>query len=224
MGMSRRSIVVLVGFVACTLAAPPAEAVLWCRRKSGRVVLRERCRKRETVLAPEQIFGGLQGPAGAPGRPGPAGDPRILDTTGREVGVPLGLAFGGATLVRHPSLRVPTAFLLRPAGYVSFFPTFQLFHQSESCLDAPLVVPYLDPAVHFFPFAYVLGTVALVASEPAVPVTYVAEEKFDPVCRTGVTSRGLCCVPATGTAPLSRADEVDLFDLGFVPPFRLEAP
>jgi hypothetical protein len=222
--MSCRLLSLLVA-ATVALAATPGRAVVFCQKKRGkRVVLRDRCRKRERELPAAEV--GSVGPTGAPGSDGAKGDPggvRIVDSTGREVGVVVGLASGGSiVLVSHPSLGQPTVFLASQAGFVELGPReLKLYHQQPGCSDAPIVVdPQGYPTFSFVPSALVGAGRAYVATGAPQTYDYVSWESPETSC-PGTTSRGLCCTSGVGTVDASPAREIDLATLGFTPPFRL---
>jgi len=190
---------------ALALVAGRADAAV-CVKKSGIVVVRDACKKKESPLAPAQ-FAGAQGPAGvdggtgspgAPGTPGatgPKGDPgdySVIDSTGRIVGI------GD---VGHPdniALKVPgvgAGILFVNENNDGFFQgDITLYHESTDCADAPLV------QVFAFDLIPDIGAFANTAYFPDLPgsTRTIKSREFDTdTCSTFITTRGLCCEDVT---------------------------
>jgi hypothetical protein len=68
--MSLRPMIVSI-VVGTALAAPPAAEAVLCQKRSGVLVVREACKRKERVADPVAL--GLQGPPGAQGAPGAQG-------------------------------------------------------------------------------------------------------------------------------------------------------
>src|SRR5262245_34487308 len=69
--MHRQRLAHVVTIPIAVLVASPIEAVVLCVKKSGAVVLRETCRKKEAPVDVSQL--GLVGPKGDPGAKGDPG-------------------------------------------------------------------------------------------------------------------------------------------------------
>jgi hypothetical protein len=196
-----------IAIAASTLAlvAGSADAAV-CVKKSGIVVVRDACKKKESPLDLAQ-FVGSQGPAGgngatgspgAPGAPGekvPKGDPgdfSVVDSTGKIIGI------GD---VGHPdsiALKAPgvgAGILFVNENNDGFFQgDITLYHESAECADAPLV--------QVFPFDLIpdVSAFANTAYFPNLPgsTRSIKSEEFDTnTCSTFITSRGLCCEDIT---------------------------
>src|SRR2546428_530998 len=72
---TRRSVGGAVAVVLCVTCSVPARGAILCKRKSGVVVVRETCKKKEALLDPAAL--GLRGPKGDPGVQGPPGPPGV---------------------------------------------------------------------------------------------------------------------------------------------------
>jgi len=223
-----RSIVIAASALA--LVASHADAAV-CVKKSGVMVVRDACKKKESPLDLAQLAG-AQGPAGAngapgstgapgtPGNQGPKGDPgdfHVIDSTGKIIGL------GDAGHPERLVLKVPGV----GAGRLSvddnndgfFQGDIFLYHESADCEDAPLVkVLRSDLIPH-------IGAFANNAYFPDLPgsTRTIKSDEFDTnTCSTFITSRGLCCENLTPedlfVAP---AVVVPLANLG-TPPFHTD--
>jgi hypothetical protein len=217
-----------IAIAASTLAlvAGSADAAV-CVKKSGIVVVRDACKKKESPMDLAQFIG-AQGPAGgngatgspgapgAPGGQGPKGDPgdfHVVDSTGKIIGI------GD---VGHPddiALKVPgvgTGILFVNENNDGFFQgDITLYHESADCADAPLVqvspfdlIPFIDSFANTAYFPDLPGTTRTIKSE-----------EFDTnTCSTFITSRGLCCEDVTPFDNLvAPAVLVPLTNLGTAP-------
>ena len=72
--MSLRRVIVSIVMAAALAAPPMAEATL-CQKRSGVLVVRESCKRKEQVADPAAL--GLQGPPGTQGPPGAQGLPGL---------------------------------------------------------------------------------------------------------------------------------------------------
>ena len=114
------SIALVVGLAQLAALTGPADATVLCRTKKGGLVVREACKKKEQRLEAQQIETiGLKGEPGAAGPPGPTGlagpagpgggaGLRVVDATGKEVGLLTSLTAtdpeygtGGAVVIRE---------------------------------------------------------------------------------------------------------------------------
>src|SRR5215831_4697298 len=141
---------IAIAATALALVAGASDAAV-CVKKSGVVVVRDACKKKESPMNLAQ-FVGAQGPAGAngatgspgapgtPGGQGPKGDPgdfHVVDSTGKIIGI------GD---VGHPddiALKVPgvgAGILFVNENNDGFFEgDITLYHETTDCSDAPLV-------------------------------------------------------------------------------------
>jgi hypothetical protein len=202
-----------IAIAASTLAlvAGSADAAV-CVKKSGIVVVRDACKKKESPMDLAQ-FVGSQGPAGgngttgspgapgspgtpgAPGGQGPKGDPgdfHVVDSTGKIIGI------GD---VGHPdniAVKVPgvgSGILFVNENNDGFFQgDITLFHESAGCADAPLARVTPSNLIHF------IDSFANTAYFPDLPgsTRTIKSQEFDTnTCATFITSRGLCCEDVT---------------------------
>lgn len=192
---------------------------------AGVVVARDACRKRETPLAPSQL-GGLAGPVGADGAAGPRGekgakgDPgdfRVVDSTGRFVGI---------VDVGHPdsiAIRVPDVglgILYSDQDGEGFWQgNATLYHESAECEGAALagvsryqLIQYVNVAANpaYFPLL------------PGSTRTIRSREIRGDTCATFLTGRGLCCEDLSSPEErfVAPTVAVPLASLG-TPPFRV---
>jgi hypothetical protein len=184
---------------ALALVAGRAEAAV-CVKKSGVVVVRAACKKKESPMDLAQ-FVGAQGPAGddgatgkpgAPGEPGAKGDPgdfHVVDSTGKIIGI------GDVGHQDSIALKVPgvgAGILFVNENNDGFFQgDIFLFHESTDCEDAPLVevrpfnlIPDIDAFANTAYFPNLPGSTRTIKSR-----------EFDTTnpCSTFITTRGLCC-------------------------------
>jgi hypothetical protein len=198
-------LVSLVGVVLVS-AVPPACAGL-CQKKSGAVVFRNACKRRETALSLPDL--------GAKGDPGPG--VRIIDSDGRPVGPVLDTGVDVAIQAQDRTLRV----LVDRTG----FPASGSFdHPSADCSGAR----YLQTASPFLATATVLGGVAYY---PANDTQQLAINSFEypsspqGTCDSGDPSLvgGTCChASSQGTRDESTVLTFDLSTLGLSAPFSLQ--
>jgi hypothetical protein len=93
-----RRAVPLVALIAIAFAGETSASVL-CRTRTKKLVVRDACERREQAVTPgQQIDLGMQGPQGPLGPH--SGELRLLDATGREVGLVTSLGdYGNVTVV-----------------------------------------------------------------------------------------------------------------------------
>ena len=193
---------------ALALVTGGADAAV-CVKKSGVVVVRDACKKKESPMDLAQ-FVGAQGPAGAngatgsPGAPGTPGGPgakgakgnpgdfQVVDSTGRIVGL------GDVGEPDSIAIKVPgvgAGILFPNDNNDGFFQgDITLYHESADCADAPLV--------QVFPFDLIpfIGAFANTAYFPDLPgsTRTIKSREFDTgTCSTFITTRGLCCEDIT---------------------------
>ena len=222
--MSRRRTALLVVLL---LAAPTHAAVL-CRAGSGKLSLREACRKAEQAVNPAEIdVSSLTGPPGDSGAPGGRGrfPVAIVDGTGTELGSTLGLldTFGLSAMVAitHPALTETAAFRVSRDGFVAdrFGSFAAVFYSSLDCAG----VPHVRPRSGALRIAQVYGDSLYYETGEASSRTIQSQERDTGApCSGGAstTARGTCCSNATFTQFAAPAVRVPLANLGFVPPFN----
>lgn len=215
------AILLLLTGVGSTLPRDAAAAGCVLKR-SGGVVVRSECRRRERPL-PAAL-----GPAGPTGPNGPAGDPAgfplvLVDAADRSLGPVLSFERHRAVVsVTNPALPGAVPFAVGPMGFTNYVEEDAAVYYAEpGCTGTPYV-----GAVAFKDGARVQGTAAYAPTGERQDVTVRAVEVDVtqlPTCApTEVTARGTCCKPTTFTLTLSvrSAIRVTLEQLGFTPPFR----
>lgn len=213
---------------AVALAAGSAQATM-CVKKSGAVVVRDTCRKKETAMSTADFVGapgpagadGAAGPRGAKGEKGEKGDPgdfRVVDSTGKLVGI-VDVGHSDSIAVTVPNVGTAVLFSDKddPTGF--YQEEAQLFHESVGCQGAPLaqtsrynVIPYIDAFANTAYFPDGEGSVR----------TILSEEYATTSCGTFITTRGLCCTDYTSPDDIRVAPviPVALSTLG-TPPFHV---
>lgn len=194
------STIVFTGTV--TLAAG-ANATM-CIKKSGAVVIRDACRKKETPVSTADFAGvpGAPGQNGADGAPGASGlrgekgekgDPgdfRVVDRTGKLVGViDIGHADSIAVVVPDVGLGIVFSDKDDASGFYQGYA--KLYHESTQCQGEAFVgVDRYDLIPEIGAFA----NTAYFAQLPASARTIASEEEYSTSpCSTFITPRGLCC-------------------------------
>lgn len=192
--------------------AGPADGAVLCRKGSGKVLLREACKKRE------QPVGLLKGPAGDAGAAARRA-PRVVDATGAPVGIladPVA-AEGGSTILVMAGDRVVVVDIDRLFDR-------QFFYTSSDCSGPRLVREQPDPLVR--QATYLHGTLYY-AEDPITPVTAMsnsfATEPADCTLFGGtVLPDGLCCASTSFASHFGPAAIAFSAAALGTPPFRLE--
>jgi hypothetical protein len=222
---SIRSIAIAASTLA--LVAGAADAAV-CVKKSGIVVVRNACKKKESPMDLAQ-FVGAQGPAGAngatgspgapgaPGEQGPKGDPgdfHVVDSTGRIIGL------GDVGHTNRIAVKVPQVgpgILFVDDNNEGFLQgDITLYHESTDCTDHPLVEVVRSDLI---PFIAAFANTAYFPDLPGSTRTIKSSEFDDNTCSTFITTRGLCCENAQ--TPFDRfvapTLQVPLANLGTAP-------
>src|SRR6266403_2270028 len=99
----RRAITLLAVGLAIPVFPGETSASVLCRTRANTLVVRDACKRPKQVITPDQqVELGMQGPKGPSGLSGPnVRDLKVVDSTGREVGVVMSLdgSDGTATVV-----------------------------------------------------------------------------------------------------------------------------
>jgi hypothetical protein len=222
---------IAVAASALALVAGAADAAV-CVKKSGIVVVRDACKKKESPMDLAQ-FVGAQGPSGAngatgnpgapgtPGEQGSKGDPgdfHVVDSTGKIIGI------GD---VGHPddiALKVPgvgAGVLDIDDNNEGFFQgDITLYHESTDCADNPLVEVL---RANLIPVISAFANNAYFPDLPGSTRTIKSDEFDTNTCSTFITSRGLCCENFQTPEDLfvAPAVVVPLANLG-TPPFHTD--
>jgi hypothetical protein len=199
----------LLSAVLGLTATEAAYALVVCKRKSGALVLREACKKKETAVDPAAI--GTVGPAGAA-----APSLRVVDANGRQVGDFTDTGSAVTFAVGELSVAVGV-------GRDGFTQQLSFLHKSADC-SGDRYISLFDPK-DLARFAGVQGTTAYYVSGPAQELTFGSNEYLrsaaDCAADGGtVPENGLCCVTTTATLNAAVPTTLDLS--AFVPPFRVE--
>lgn len=214
---------IVMAATTIALVATGAQATV-CVKKSGAVVVRDECRKRETPITPTQLAGvqgptGADGSQGAPGEKGEQGDPgdfRLVDSTGRFVGiVDIGHTDSIAIVVPGVGLGI----LYSDQDGQGFWQDgVTLYHESTECEGEPLV------DVNRYELIQEVDAFANSAYFPVLPGgtrSIKSKEYATNTCATMITGRGLCCEDvATEDRFVARTVGVPLSTLG-TPPFHV---
>src|SRR5262245_8762145 len=235
---------IVIAATAVALVAGHVDAAI-CVKKSGLVVVRAVCKRKESPINPQQFIG-VQGPAGtdgAPGRPGAPGTPgssgapgalgekgeqgekgekgepggfRVVDSTGRTIGIG-DVGHSDRVAVSVPDVGVGIFFVEENnEGFAQNGAT--LFHVSTGCMGEPLVEVFPSDLV---PFIESFANTAYFPELPGSRRTLKSMESVVNTCTTFVTSRGLCCQDLATPQELlvASAIAVPLVNLG-TPPFH----
>jgi len=232
-GMRTSLATALVVAVAVVGGHGMAAAATLCMKPSGVLAARDgKCKKKEVVMPASLLQGeegaqGPQGPAGttgspgapgAPGAPGKAGDPagaRIVDSTGKTVGV---ADYYDDVLVMFPNYG-PAVVWLSPSQVVDTHPV--LTYESTDCSGSPLVPP---DTFDLLMFAEVHGNDLWLPGSPKASHTTKSKEKEDPNCNANGgnnTPRGMCCYTGGTTADFVPAVHFDVSAAVGTPPFSV---
>ena len=199
----------------------PAEAAL-CVKRSGVVVARATCKQKETVLGAD-VVPGLPGPAGAKGDTGAKGDKgdkgdasgfRVIDSTGREIGVTDAYSYMPIVL---PSVGI-LSFEVGPDGFEPYSDTPTLYHEAANCGGAAFV--YHSQYDGFVQYPGVFNGTAYYAGEPVAQRTFASREYPTSTCSTGLTPRGFCCENSSVTFRAGPMQTIDTTSIG-TPPFTI---
>jgi len=221
--MTARSLGCWVALLAM-LAAAPVNALVVCAKKSGRLLAREACKKRETAVLPGAIA--LVGPAGPQGQTGPPGVVALLpyevvDGTGKQLGTLMNwLGSEAQVVVAVPGVDAPLQFIVDILNGTFYTPPEPLWYEQPGCVGAPL---YAD-GEFMVPLGRVFGTRFYISR--TTPTDHAVESYEyipEPDCGSGdtATERQTCCTNTSTTAIVAPAEGFDLSVLGVAPPFSV---
>jgi len=211
-----RSLLILLAVV---LAAEVVSATVLCTARSGQIMARERCRKRERPLDVVGIgqpgSDGPMGPAGAPGR----SPLRVVDAAGTEVA--LLRLFGPSNdnvLLTHPLLGGPRRVLVTRQGSLDGL----VFHASSDC-SGDAFIRRTGPA--FVVRAEVLGDVVYWPADGSGQAATMGSvhTAFSSGGTSFLLPGGTWCRPEPEPDIWVPALSVPLSAIGIVPPLRAEA-
>ena len=195
---------------ATALMSAPGSAAVLCQKKSGAVVVREACKKKETPLDLAGVVGG----SGA----------IVVDANGKVVGAIADVEAGGGPRVARRVGDVLLLLRVNAGGFTESQAGF--FYESTDC-TGQILLP--ATAGSLFAEATVRSGVAYYAA--GTPVTFTTRSSLGPTLTPGMCFGGgtfvppdLCCTPFPSPIALSAvpATTLDVSTLGLAPPFRVQ--
>jgi len=194
---------------ATALMSAPSSAAVLCQKKSGTVVVREACKKKETPLDLAEVVGG----SGA----------IVVDANGKIVGSIADVEAGGGPRVVRRVGDVSLLLRVNAGGFTESQAGF--FYESTDC-TGQILLP--ATAGSLFADASVRSGVAYYAA--GTPVTFTARSSLGPTLTPGMCFAGtfvppdLCCTPFPSpiALPAVPATTLDVSTLGLAPPFRVQ--
>ena len=222
--MTARSLGCWVALLAM-LAAAPANALVVCAKKSGRLIAREACKKRETAALPGAVaLVGPVGPQGATGGTGPVAilPYEVVDVNGKQFGSLIQWVGGGEAQVvtAVQGVDVPLQFIVDDSNATFYIPPEPLWYEQPGCVGAPL---YAD-GEFLVPLGRVFGTRFYVSrTAPTDHAVESYEYVPEPDCSSGdtATERQTCCTNTSTTAVVAPVEGFDVSVLGVTPPFSV---
>jgi hypothetical protein len=211
--------------LAVLLPSGDAKALVVCKARSGKVLVRDACRRKETrVSLPEFGVPGAPGATGTAGAPGRAAL-YLVDATGVEIGpVVYAAEFVGFLSSGDPHVhalirgdQIGGAALIAAALQGGVVGTVS--YTSTDCSGGPLV-----DGNNLMPVLQVIVDTAFRPVQPAGAAMLQSSETTDQSLGcTSVTPRGGCCRshPATPNNMLWTASTTTLTALGVHPPFHV---
>jgi hypothetical protein len=216
----------LVAIFACAVLVQPADGAVLCRKRSGQVVIAERCGRRQTLLSAQDL--GLVGPTGQAGPPGADGErgmlpDRVVDAAGRQVGTILGqLGDRTQVVLTHDALTVPIQLNVQDGAIGEGSFTDRVFYDASDCTGTPFITESGSP----LPRGQLVGDLLYYSTEvgPLLGTSFGSTERDDdPSCSGGMmTGRGTCCRTPGGTTRAGAATGVPLSTLGITLPLTVE--
>ncbi|HXJ36069.1 MAG TPA: hypothetical protein VMS22_18715 [Candidatus Eisenbacteria bacterium] len=221
---SRTRAFLLVATVALAgVALRDARGDVLCVKRSGQVVERTACRKRERAI--DETAVGLVGPAGADGIAGPTGSPgghpyRLVDAQGHPFGLVLGFDTARVRVEVTLPDGTPVQFVVSvEGGFLADVP--DVYYEEPGCTGTPFVYG----SVGLVPPVIVVGTVGYYATAAPDVIEHKSLESPSPgSCSSGsvATSRGTCCTDFSGSAAGSPAKTIEISTLGVTLPFMVQ--
>jgi len=217
-----RPFVMALAAVLLVGTAVDVRAAVLCRKRSGRVVLAEKCGKRQTALAPADL--GLTGPPGPDGTDGAPGDPgvlpyRVVDALGSTVGVLQGqIGFRNQVVLVPPLTPIPIQIeVIDGAIAPGEFPDIVRYAAAD-CTGTAFVRDGGTP----LPFAHLIGDTLYFATALPTSTSFGSVETEDDPCTGTPTARGTCCKVQATTVPGSPATAIPFATLGITQPLTVE--
>jgi hypothetical protein len=227
---------VAVGMLV-VLAPTVGNAVVFCEKKSGAVIVRDACKAKEQQMD-LSLFGAMGAP-GAPGAPGATGPGVfVVDANGATVGAMVDelnvfLAPLSSRVVRQLGSDAVSLPVDPMAGFPETLAPPPVAFANPGCTGAIFVVPPPYPPGTSMALAVatvIHDSVAYYAVGVGATQAYGSYITFfvPPATCTGGggTPVGVdgCCIPSAGSTTLSPARSFDLATLGLVAPFHAVAP
>ena len=224
--MTSRSRVFGVGFGVLALLAAGlrhgSDAAVLCRKRSGRVVLADACKRKEMPLAASDV--GLVGPMGETGATGVAGDRgvlpyRVTDPAGQQVGVVQGFLGDRVQVVLTQSpLVVPIQVEVIDGHIAPSLAGDAVRYEAGDCTGAPFIPEGGSP----LPRAELVGDTLYYATEEPKLHDFASIETEDVTCSGGTsTARGTCCRVQVLTTFGAPATAILLATLGITEPLAV---
>lgn len=211
---------------ALAVDAPGASADVLCVKRSGEVVARAACRRKDRPFDPAALgLVGVPGPTGAPGEPGTPGAAgghpyRVVDATGKTFGTTIAFDTARAQVaVTVPDDDQPVQFVVEYGGFSSEL-ALAIHYQEPDCAGTPFVFG----GANLVPYVHVVGTVGYYSRTGDTTLQMASYELADDECPTDsvATGRGTCCRNSVTTRIASPARAVPIAVLGVTPPFTIE--
>jgi hypothetical protein len=219
---------------ACLVALLPvvalstAEAALLCRTRSGKLFVREACKRRDVPV--DLAASGPLGARGATGPTGPAGFGAVLkDANDALVGAiidePAIFPMPGTRVVRTVEGQVVSLPVDLATGFPSTAVPFVVYYEQPGCTGRAFLAPVIPGALMISP-AYVHGGLAFFAVDGPTLHNAVSILSFTTPgsCAGTFTAPDQCCTPSGVSSFLAEARVFALGTLGLVPPFHSAAP
>jgi len=227
--MKRMGWLLAVGVVLTAMGT--ADAAVLCTKKTGAVVIRDACKKKERAMNLADF--GASGPQGAPGATGPG--VFVVDANGALVGpvvdeLNILTSPPMARVVRKLGNDVVSIPVDPAAGFPETASLPPVFFANAGCSGQSYVIP---PPIPTFALAFttiIHGGVAYYAVSSAASHTFGSLLAFfiTPVSCTGaggtVVGADGCCLPSASSATLSPSGSFNLATLNLVAPFHAVAP
>jgi hypothetical protein len=222
---------------ACLVALLPvvalstAEAGLLCKTRSGKLFVREACKRRDVPvdLAASGPLG-ANGAAGATGATGSAGFGAVMkDANGALVGVimdePAIFPVPGTRVVRTLDGQVVSLGVDPATGFPDTPIAFVAYFEEPGCTGRAFLAPLLPGTLMISP-AFVHDDLAFYAVDSLAMHNAVSVLTFTTPgsCPGTFTAPDQCCIPAAVSTFLVEARVFALGTLGLVPPFHTAAP
>ena len=227
--MKRMGWLLAVGVLLTAMGT--ADAAVLCTKKTGAVVIRDACKKKERAMNLADF--GASGPQGAPGATGPG--VFVVDANGALVGPVVDeLNIFTSPLMARVVRKLGNDVVSIPVDPAAGFPETAspppVFFANAGCSGQSYVLP---PPIPTFALAFttiIHGGVAYYGVSSGASHTFASVLVFfvTPASCTGgggtVVGADACCVPSVSSATLSPSGSFNLATLNLVAPFHAVAP